>query len=328
MISFQDPLLWAAIAFLAITAGLGVMVYSSLYGQKARLQRRIKFSVGAGLGADGELAGETQDRRKLISGKLKELDARRRQKGARSLARSLTQAGLDLSAGRFLAFSAAASVLAAGAALAAGLPLLLVLALALICGLGLPRLALNMLAKRRVAKFTASFADAIDVIVRGVRSGLPVGEAFNIIVQEMPDPIGSEFRLIVEGQRLGLTLEEALTRACDRVPTAELRFFSIVLAIQQSTGGNLAETLAKLSEVLRARKRMRDKVQAMSGEAKASAMIIGSLPPLVGALLAVVSPHYIAVLFTSNVGHLILFAGACLMSVGVVVMRQMINFEI
>jgi len=327
MIGLDDPLLWAAIAFLAITAGIGVWLHSMLYGARARLQRRIKFSVGAG-GADLDAASETQDRRKLISGKLKELDARRRQKGAHSLARSITQAGLELSPGRFLGISAIAAALAAGAAVVAGMPIIFAVAVAVICGLGLPRMALGFLARRRVGKFNASFADAIDVIVRSVRSGLPVGEAFNIIVQEMEDPISGEFRLVVEGQRLGLTLEEALARACERVPTAELRFFSIVLAIQQSTGGNLAETLAKLSEVLRARKRMRDKVQAMSGEAKASAMIIGSLPPLVAALLAVVSPHYIAVLFTTNVGHLILFAGASLMSVGVVVMRQMINFEI
>jgi tight adherence protein B len=184
------------------------------------------------------------------------------------------------------------------------------------------------LAGRRIANFTASFADAIDIITRGIRSGLPISETFNIIVQDMPDPLGAEFRILVESQRLGVTLDAALARACERVPTAELRFFAIVLSIQQSTGGNLAETLAKLSDVLRGRKRLRDKIQAMSGEAKASAVIIGALPPLVGLLLAAVAPHYIGILLAAPIGHVILGAGAGLMGVGILVMRQMINFDI
>jgi tight adherence protein B len=331
MIRLADPLLWAALAFLAIFAGLGVMLYGLVNGPRARLKRRINGLVLAGggrFGQSGELSSDLQMRRKMVSGKLKELDASRRRKGGQSLRRTLGQAGLSLTAGRFLALSALAGLGTAVLLLLVGLPPVAAIAFGIIAGVGLPRLALQSLVKRRVGKFTAGFADAIDIVVRGIRSGLPVGEAFNIIVQEMPDPIQSEFRIVVESQKMGLTLDEALSRACDRVPTAELRFFSIVLAIQQSTGGNLAETLAKLSEVLRARKRMRDKVQAMSSEAKASAMIIGSLPPLVAALLAVVSPHYIGVLFTSSVGHLILFGGAALMSVGVLVMRRMINFDI
>jgi tight adherence protein B len=330
MIRLDDPLLWAALAFLAITAGLGVMVYAMLYGTRARLKKRIEGVVTASAGRSNEAkdqSDELQMRRKMVAGRLKELDANRKQR-AQTLRRGIVQAGLNLSLGRFLLFSAAAGLAAFALVLAAGLPPLAAVAFAVIAGIGLPRLLLQFLVKKRVGKFTAHFADAIDIVVRGIRSGLPIGEAFNIIVQEMPEPIQTEFRIVVESQKMGLTLEEALSRACDRVPTAELRFFSIVLAIQQSTGGNLAETLAKLSEVLRARKRMRDKVQAMSGEAKASAMIIGSLPPLVAALLALVSPQYVGLLLTASAGHLILFAGASLMATGVLVMRRMINFEI
>ena len=324
-----DPLLLAAVAFLAITAGLGITVHTLLRGPKARLKKRVNVLIGATrFDAAGEGSAELQNRRKMISGKLKELDASRQKKGGQSLRQLIVQAGLDLTIPRFIIISAVTALVSGLIALAAGMQIIGCAACAIIGGFGLPRMALNTLAKRRIGKFTAVFADAIDVIVRTIRSGLPVGEALNIIVHEMPDPISTEFRQIVEGQKLGLTLDEALDRACERVPTAELRFFAIVLAIQQSTGGNLAETLAKLSDVLRGRKRMRDKVSAMSGEAKASAMIIGSLPFLVAALLAVVSPSYISVLFTTNPGHLILFAGVTLMGIGVMVMRQMINFDI
>jgi tight adherence protein B len=332
MIDLADPLLWAALAFLAITAGLGMMVYNMLYGARARMARRIKdvatTSPGHAKAASRDLPADVQMRRKMVSGKLKELDATRRQKTKRTLRLTILQAGLSLSVGHFFGLSAAAAALVAVAAFVVSAPLAAIVGLSIIAGVGLPRFVLSFLVKRRIAKFTASFADAIDIITRGIRSGLPVSETFNIIVQEMPDPLGIEFRTVVESQRLGLTLEEALSRACERVPTSELKFFSIVLSIQQTTGGNLAETLAKLSDVLRARKRMRDKIQAMSGEAKASAMIIGSLPPLVGLLLAVVAPQYVGILLTNPVGHVILFAGASIMGVGVFVMRQMINFDI
>jgi tight adherence protein B len=332
MTALGDPLLWAALAFLAITAGLGVMLYNMLYGARAQLQRRIKdvaaTSSGPSKTAERDLPADVQMRRKMVSGKLKELDATRARKTKNTLRQTIVQAGLSLSPARFLGLSAAAAVVTAAAVFLAGGSLLIAASLSIIAGLGMPRFVLASLAKRRIRKFTASFADAIDIITRGIRSGLPVSETFNIIVQEMPDPLGIEFRTVVESQRLGLTLEQALSRACERVPTAELRFFTIVLSIQQSTGGNLAETLAKLAEVLRARKRMRNKVQAMSGEARASAMIIGALPPLVGVLLAVVAPQYIGVLLTEPVGHLILVGGAGIMGIGIFVMRQMINFDI
>jgi tight adherence protein B len=143
----------------------------------------------------------------------------------------------------------------------------------------------------------------------------------------MPDPVGEEFRLISEGSRLGMTLNDCLERSTERTPTAELRFFAIVLAIQQQTGGNLAETLAKLSEVLRGRKRMRDKVQAMSSEAKSSAGIIGSLPIIVGTLLSLVAPKYVGVLFTTDTGHFLIAGGVAWMGMGILVMRQMIHFD-
>jgi tight adherence protein B len=165
-------------------------------------------------------------------------------------------------------------------------------------------------------------------VIRGIRSGLPLGECLMVIGREMREPVAGEFRMVTEGIRLGMTMEEALKRLWERVPTPEVRFFAVVIGIQQQTGGNLAETLSKLSEMLRARKRMRDKVQAMSTEAKTSAGIIGSLPILVGLALTFVATDYIALLFTHSLGNWILAGGAGVMSLGVLVMRQMINFEI
>jgi tight adherence protein B len=333
MTLLADPLLWVALVFLLFTVGLGVMLHSMVYGRRARLHRRIAtvsaMSVGRGGVLNRDTADDLQSRRKMVSGKLKELDAARKRKGRRaSLQQAIVRAGLSLSMTRFFVLSAAAAGAVALLSLLLGLPLIAVLGFAVTAGVGLPRWILGLMGKRRIAKFTAGFPDAIDVIVRGIRSGLPISETFNIIVTETPDPVGTEFRIVVESQRLGLTLDDALARACERVPTAELRFFAIVLGIQQTTGGNLAETLAKLSEVIRSRKRMRDKAQAMAGEAKASAIIIGSLPPLVAVLLAVVSPQYIGTLFTNPLGHLILLAGAVMTGIGILVMRRMINFDI
>jgi tight adherence protein B len=166
------------------------------------------------------------------------------------------------------------------------------------------------------------------VVVRGMRSGLPLTECINIIGREMPDPLGAEFRLVTEGQKLGLSLQESLERVLERNPTPDFRYFTIVLAIQQQTGGNLAETLAKLSELLRGRARMRDKIKAYSSEATASALIIGSLPLVVAALLLVVSHEYVMVLFNTEAGNVLLVIGALMMGAGALIMRKMISFDI
>jgi tight adherence protein B len=266
------------------------------------------------------------DRRRSIQAKLKELaDKRAGRKGYR-LKDAIVQAGLDVSPARYVAASAAA------AALCGLLGLLLSPAIAalgaIIGGIGVPHMLLKYLARRRLTKFTSQFVEALDIVIRGVRSGLPLGECLHVIAREIPDPVAGEFRMVTEGIRLGMTMEEALKRLWERVPTPEVRFFSVVIGIQQQTGGNLAETLSKLSEVLRARKRMRDKVQAMSTEAKTSAGIIGSLPILVALMLVFVAPDYISLLVTTSLGNWILAGSAAVMSCGVLVMRQMINFEI
>jgi tight adherence protein B len=241
------------------------------------------------------------------------------------LATALAQAGLTCTPAQFIGVSlAVAAVL--------GLLGLLLSPIAgvlgcIVGGLGLPQFYLRHRQKQRLSRFIALFAEALDVIIRGVRSGLPLGECLNVISREVGEPVGGEFRLVTEGIRLGMTMEEALRRMSERVPTPEVRFFAIVIGIQQQTGGNLAETLAKLADVLRSRKRMRDKISAVSGEAKASASIIGSLPFIISCLIGVTSPAYIKLLFVTSTGNWIITGGIVMMVNGILVMRRMINFD-
>ncbi len=205
---------------------------------------------------------------------------------------------------------------------------LLVLVLAPIgSGLGLPRWVLSFLTSRREKRFTEDFAGAIDVIVRSVKSGLPTNDALRIVAAEFRDPVGGEFKRLVESMKLGLTLEQALKKMFENMPTAEVSFFGIVMTIQLKTGGNLAEALGNLAAVLRDRKRLTGKIKAMSSEAKASAMIIGSLPPGVAGIVYLTAPAYISVLFTERMGNLLLLICVLWMGLGIFVMKKMMDFK-
>ncbi|MEL6101744.1 MAG: type II secretion system F family protein [Pseudomonadota bacterium] len=195
-------------------------------------------------------------------------------------------------------------------------------------GVGLPRWILGFLIGRRANKMTNQFADGIDIIVRGVKSGLPLNECLRIIGRESPEPLSSEFRDLSSNIQMGNTLEQALNKFYKRVPLPEVNFFVIVLLIQSKAGGNLSEALGNLSNIIRSRKMMREKIKALSSEAKASAMIIGSLPFAVGTMVYMSTPDYIMELFITPTGNFILGVGACLMAAGIAVMRKMINFEI
>ncbi|MFY7853130.1 MAG: type II secretion system F family protein, partial [Brevundimonas sp.] len=180
----------------------------------------------------------------------------------------------------------------------------------------------------RLKKFGLEFPNAVDVIVRGIKSGLPVHDCFKIIGKESPAPLGPEFQTLVEGLGVGLTLPQALEKMYERIPTPELKFFGIVIAIQQKTGGNLAEALGNLSHVLRARRMMREKVKALSSEALASAGIIGALPPVVMTLVGLTTPAYMALMFTELRGQIMLLGSAIWMGCGIFVMKRMISFKI
>jgi tight adherence protein B len=194
--------------------------------------------------------------------------------------------------------------------------------------IGLPRVILNTMIKGRHKKMINQFADALDIIVRGVKSGLPLSECIRIISRESPEPLRTEFATLADNLAMGAGNERALNMFYKRVPLQEVNFFVIVLLIQAKAGGNLSEALGNLSTVIRSRKMMREKIQAMSSEAKASAMIIGSLPFAVGMLVFLTTPEYIMELFRTETGHVILAAGSTLMFSGIMVMKKMINLDI
>jgi tight adherence protein B len=296
---------------------------------RAKVRRRIDMiqSKGGVHGVGVRTVAERSGRKKDIQSRLKQAEDAKKKEKSRAV-KYLKQAGLSITLKQFFLLCAAVALLAAVVYLAMGYPPVGAVPVAISVGFGLPRFVVKWLGARRVKKFTLLFANAVDVIVRGIRSGLPVGECLNIIARESPEPVAGVFREIVEAQRLGLSLEQALARAEELMPTSEMKFFNIVLGIQQQTGGNLAETLSNLSSILRARKKMGDKVKALSSEARSSAMIIGSLPFLMTGLLWLVSPEYISLLFTDDTGKVMIMAGLAWMGIGVFVMKQMVNFEI
>lgn len=321
----------AALAALALFTPLAVLIpliIRLVTGPRAQLKGRLAALVAPrGNATVARGAGGTTRRSRDIKNRIEDAAAgvaRRRVE----LRLRLDRAGLALGRRPFYAASSAAAFVAAAVYLVLGYPWYLAWAVLVVVGVGLPRKILDTLARRRQARFTAHFADAVDVIVRGIRSGLPVGECLNIVAREAAEPVADEFRLLVEGQRLGMTLKQALERSCRRMPTSDMKFFAIVLNLQQQTGGNLGETLSGLSDVLRQRKRMADKVRAMSSEARTTAMIIGSMPFLISLMIYIIDPNYIALLWTDATGKKIFYGGLLWMSIGVLIMRNMIRFEL
>ncbi|HYM31464.1 MAG TPA: type II secretion system F family protein [Candidatus Cybelea sp.] len=313
--------------FLLPTAGAFVIVDKA--GARSRLKGRIS-SIATGQSVSSQSGKAQLKRNRQIKNKLQDTA----NPGSRNVNRRIElrlrieRAGLDWSLKTFYILSGCSAVLGVAIYIAMGYPPIFVIAVLPVMGVGFPRYVLNYLAKRRQKAFTKLFADAIDVIVRGIKSGLPVGECLNIIASESPEPVSTEFKLLVEAQRLGMTMKQALERACRRMPSADMKFFAVVLNLQQQTGGNLAETLSNLSGILRARKKMGDKVRAMSSEARMTATIIGSMPFLISLIIYVINPEYISLLWTDPMGKRIFYGGLGWMSTGVFIMRQMITFEI
>lgn len=310
-------------------AACGYVFFGQAATNRSRTTRRIQSIADTGKEKKSRFSGDTtKERKKAVQDTLDELEERQKeQKQKLSLRMQIEQAGLDLTTQVFWMISAGCAVgLAALIMLAGQGPIAIVLG-GVVGLVGLPRWVLSALRTRRQKKFTEEFANALDVIVRGVKSGLPLNECLKIIAREAAEPVGKEFRLVTDGQKVGLPLDQSLKMLYERMPVAEVNFFMIVLIIQQSAGGNLSEALGNLSEVLRTRKQMRAKIQAMSSEAKASAAIIGSLPPGVAFLVYTTSPDYMMSLFTSQPGHIMLGLSGAWMLSGILVMRKMINFN-
>jgi tight adherence protein B len=324
-------LIGVAVLAFATVAGIGfVFAGPSPSGRMTRRAQQIaaapRRSDRAGATRQKTAADTANNRRRQLLKTLKEQD-RAQRKATVSMSARLQQAGLSISATQFFIISGVVGLLVLGGALLLRANLFVCAGLTFAAGLGLPRWVIGFLAKRRTKKFTEAFADAIDIIVRGIRSGLPVGDCLKIIARESPAPLSLEFNRLVENLAMGVTVEQGLEKMFERMPTPELRFFTIVLAIQSKTGGNLAEALSNLSTVLRARKLMREKIKALSSEATASAFIIGSMPPGVMVMVMITTPSYMMLMFTDPRGHAMLLGGGLWMAMGIFVMRNMINFK-
>jgi tight adherence protein B len=268
-----------------------------------------------------------QMRKKQVQDSIKDMEAREKAKKRVPLRVKLIRAGLSIKPRTYYIISVATGLVGGFVVLITGSSLLVSLLVAFACGFGLPRWFVARSAKRRQAKFLVEFANAIDIIVRGVKSGLPLNDCLQIIATEAPEPVKSEFIDLIEQQKVGVPLARAFERMHDRMPLQEVNFFAIVIAIQSQTGGNLAEALSNLAQVLRDRYRLQAKVRAFSAEAKASALIIGSLPPCVMGIVYFTTPTYIDLLFTEKLGNVMLMVSATWMLIGVLVMRKMINFD-
>lgn len=323
------------LAFVAVAVGgLALALLFPWFTGSAAVSKRVahvaeKSSGPSKAGLRSRFLEDPKDaRRKQIQDSLKQFEEREKQRKKKPSVRTLLmQSGLDISLRSFWMISALVGGVCAVATWFAGVPLVVSAAAAAAGALGLPRWFLNFLKKRRQEVFLTDFADAIDVMVRGLKAGLPVTDALKVIAAETPPPVGPEFLEVVEGQRLGITIDQGIERMYERVPLPEVNFLAIVLMIQQKTGGNLAEALNNLSRVLRDRKKMKAKIKSVSQEAKASAAIIGSLPFIIMGGLMILNPEYLRPLFETNIGNIMLAGSGLWMLTGCLIMRKMINFD-
>jgi tight adherence protein B len=319
-----------------LSAGcVGGVLLAALYPRLihgSALDRKIEL-IATGPSPATRQAGAGATRRKrtveatlLEDEELERAKAKKRYKP--SLVMRLRQANLGWSKSTYQLVSlAVGAVMVLAALVGLRLDVLPAAGLGLAAGLLLPRLFVGFKRGRRFKRFRAEFPNAIDVIVRGLKSGLPLNDCLKIVAAESSEPVRGEFKTMVEDQTLGMPLAEAAQRLPNRMPLAEANFFTVAIVVQSTSGGNLAEALGNLSKVLRERKKMQGKISAMSAEAKASGGIIGSLPIIVGGLIYLTSPPYITILFTSTAGNIVLAVSAVWMLIGVVTMRQMINFD-
>jgi len=315
--------------FFLVTVAIGgvayVFLYPSLSGERKAEQRMQSVTKTEPLARVSR--GPQKSRRDLVESSLKDFDERHKKTKRVPISVRIMRAGLSWSKRQFIIISAFIGLIMAFLGFLSGTGMLGAAGLGFAGAFGFPRWLLSFLRKRREARFIDGLADAVDIIVRGVKAGLPLGDCIRMITMESSEPLKTEFRLIMETQAIGMPLGEACGKLYERTPLPEANFFGIVVAIQQKAGGNLSEALGNLSKVLRDRKKMRAKIQAMSQEAKASAAIIGALPIAVMILVYITSPQYISLLFTNPMGHIMLAGSAVWMTMGVLVMKKMINFD-
>ena len=336
MLGFDPKILLIAVLAAVSAGAIGyAFLFSQIETQKKSDGRVRKFKAAEADRAKAKVArdrvAEMSKRRKSIQDTLKTLEEKQKEGGrskAPPLKDRLLQAGLSVTERQFYLMSAGCAVVVALVTLIAGAPIYIAGGAAIVGMFGVPRWAVAFLKSRRMKAFLNEFPNALDVMVRSIKSGLPLNDSMRLIASDGQEPVKAEFRRIVESQQMGMTVPEACARMHHTIPLPEANFFAIVIAIQAQAGGNLSEALGNLSRVLRDRRKMKAKVAALSMEAKASAVIIGALPFIVAILVYLTSPQYMMVLFTDFRGHLIMGASAIWMSIGIIVMRNMINFDI
>jgi tight adherence protein B len=318
-----------ALAGLAVGGVVYVLVMPYMSGERKAEKRVANVTQGQSRSQRRAVAATQplQMRRQQVQDSIKNIEAKQKATKRVTLRVKLLRAGLTIKPRTYYLLSLLTGVLGGFIVLITGSSPIVSLLAAFACGFGLPRWIVSRMTKRRQAKFMTEFANAIDIIVRGIKSGLPLSDCMQIIATESPEPVKSEFIDLVEQQKIGVPLSRAFERMHERMPLQEVNFFAIVIAIQAQTGGNLAEALSNLSQVLRDRYRLQAKVKAFSAEAKASAMIIGALPPIVMLLVFLTSPDYIMLLWNEKLGNMMLIGAGIWMLIGVLVMRKMINFD-
>ncbi len=319
----------AIFALVALAAGgvIWVFVYPILSGERKAELRQQNIARTEPSARVAATRGAPKVRREQVEESLKELELRQKKLKSLPLAMRISQAGLTWTKRQFIIISVVIGAVLFGAGFLSGGGLLVAAGAGFAGGFGLPRWLLAFLKKRREASFLHNFPDAVDVIVRGVKAGLPLGDCLRIIASEAQEPVRTEFKAIVDSQTVGIPMSEAVVKLYERMPVPEANFFGIVVSIQQRAGGNLSEALGNLSRVLRDRKKMKAKIKAMSMEAKASAVIIAALPFAVMILVYITSPTYIELLWTHPTGRFMMACSAGWMLMGVMVMKKMINFD-
>ena len=318
--------------FMMIGAAVGLLLFAAFTGVDKNYLRRLERAKG-NIEASGDKGkdGAVNVRLSTSYSDIAALDQiiRNLLPNPEMLRQRLKRAALKISLATYLVISAVVGGIFFGVAELAGLtPLPANVLIGIGAGFALPHFFVGYLVKRRQTKFLDFFPDAIELMVRGIKSGLPVSESITNVGTEIQDPVGEEFRIITDAVKFGRTMEEAMWEAANRLDLQEFKFFTISLAVQAETGGNLAETLNNLGDVLRGRRQLKLKIKALSSEAKASAMIIGVLPFVMGGMIYLVNPNYIMKLFIDPRGHMLLGIGLCSFVVGISVMIKMVKFEI
>jgi len=314
-----------ALAGTAVGGVVYVLLMPYMSGER-KASKRVA-NLAQGVQRRSAVPRSLQIRKQRVQDTIKNIEAKQKPKKRVPLRIRLIRAGLSMKPSTYYLLSCLTGVVGGFIVLVTGSSPLVSLLAAFACGFGLPRWILARMIKRRQAKFLLQFANSIDIIVRGIKSGLAFSDCMQIIARESPEPVRSEFADLVAQQKVGVPLSGAFERMFERMPLQEVNFFAIVIAIQNQIGGNLAEVLSNLAQVLRDRYRLEAKVRAFSAEAKASAIIIGALPPCVMLAVFFTSPGYISILWHDKLGNIMLIGGAIWMLIGVLVMRKMINFD-